>query len=154
MLTEDGVEDVRDPVGLCGISKRYFDTLFETRTGRYKRVLNLIHPIISAADNEILTAPILKEELFQDLTQMHPDKSPGPDGFNPDFCQNFWAVCGEDIFFKAKVGLDRGFFPDTLNDTYICLVPKCANPNSMKDLRPFLYAMQPIKLFLKSLLID
>src|SRR4051812_7859825 len=41
------------------------------------------------------------------------------------------------IFFtEMQLWLDRGFFPSTLNDTNICLIPKCGNPNSMKDLRP------------------
>ncbi|CAK8579668.1 unnamed protein product [Lathyrus sativus] len=67
---------------------------------------------------------------------MHPDKSPGPDGFNPAFYQKFWHLCGDDIWVAAKNWLDRGFFPDSLNETNICLIPKCTNPHTMKDLRP------------------
>lgn len=32
MLTEDGIEEIRDPEGLCGITKHYFDIFFEVRT--------------------------------------------------------------------------------------------------------------------------
>ncbi|XP_058733184.1 uncharacterized protein LOC131604782 [Vicia villosa] len=85
VLTEDGGDEIRDQEGICGIAKRYFDSLFEARAGSYEMMLNLIQPVISDNDNEILTAPILKEELYQALIQMHPDKSPGPDGFNPAF---------------------------------------------------------------------
>ncbi|KAK2383934.1 hypothetical protein QL285_071338 [Trifolium repens] len=67
---------------------------------------------------------------------MHPDKAPGPDGFNPAFYQHFWSVCGDDIFEAAREWLDRGYFPSNLNDTNICLIPKCDNPTSMKELRP------------------
>ncbi|GAU49866.1 hypothetical protein TSUD_366220 [Trifolium subterraneum] len=36
----------------------------------------------------------------------------------------------------ASTWLERGYFPTSLNDTNICLIPKCDNPTSMKDLRP------------------
>jgi hypothetical protein len=67
---------------------------------------------------------------------MHPDKSPGPDGFNPAFFQQFWDLCGDDIFVAAKDWLDRGYFPSSLNETNICLIPKRDNPSSMGDYRP------------------
>ena len=30
--------------------------------------------------------------------QMHLDKSPGPDGFNPAFYQRFWDLVGDDVY--------------------------------------------------------
>jgi len=41
-----------------------------------------------------------------------------------------------EIFEAAKCWLDRGYFPTTLNDTNICLIPKCDNHVSMTDMRP------------------
>jgi hypothetical protein len=79
---------------------------------------------------------------------MHPDKSPRPDGFNPAFYQSFWNLCGDDVFAAVKEWLDRGYFPSTLNETNICLIPKCDSPNSMRDFQPIslcnvLYKMVP-----------
>jgi hypothetical protein len=99
-------------------------------------VLSIVQPKVSAEDNECLTATISKEEIYTALMQMHPDKSPGPDGFNPAFYQHFWHVCGDDIFSAVKTWLDRGFFPTSLNETNICLIPKCERPSTMKDLLP------------------
>ena len=98
MLKKEDDEEIRDQEGMCGIAKRYFDKLFEARIGTYEPVFHLIHHVITVEDNDFLTAPILKEELFEPLSQMHPDKSPGPHGFNPAFYQKFWSTCGEDIF--------------------------------------------------------
>lgn len=60
----------------------------------------------------------------------------GPDSFNPNFYQNFWGMCGDDIFEAVSRWLGRGFFPHALNDTNICLIPKCENPQNMKEVKP------------------
>jgi hypothetical protein len=90
---------------------------------------------VTAADNVSLEAPFTKEEVRVALFQMHPDKSPGPDGFNPAFYQSFWDICGDDVFSAVQDWLGRGYFPSSLNETNICLIPKCDSPSSMKDFR-------------------
>jgi hypothetical protein len=108
---------------LCEVAKRYFDSLFKSVEGNHDLVLSIINQKVTEADNEMLTAPITKEEIYTALMQMHPDKSPGPDGFNPAFYQQFWHVCGDDIFVAVRTWLDRGYFPTSLNETNICLIP-------------------------------
>ncbi|GAU42304.1 hypothetical protein TSUD_136900 [Trifolium subterraneum] len=44
-----------------------------------------------------LEAHITKEEINIALSQMHSDKSPGPDGFNSAFFQKFWNLCGDEV---------------------------------------------------------
>ncbi|GAU16656.1 hypothetical protein TSUD_326060 [Trifolium subterraneum] len=121
---------------LCEVAKSYFDTLFKPRVGDHDPVLNLVQPRVTNDDNFFLNAPITKVEIQQALFQMHPDKSPGLDGFNPAFYQRFWEQCSDDIFSAASTWLERGYFPTSLNETNICLILKCDNPTSMKDLRP------------------
>ncbi|KAK2365796.1 hypothetical protein QL285_079253 [Trifolium repens] len=135
LLNEDNVI-VRKHADLCEVAHRYFDNLFKANHGAHDPVLQLITPKITDEDNIALTAPITKEELKCSLFEMHPDKSPGPDGFNPAFFQRFWNLCGDDVFVAAKCWLERGYFPSALNETNICLIPKCDDPVSMKDLRP------------------
>lgn len=69
------------------------------------------------------------------MFHMHPNKSPGPDGFNLAVCQHFCDMRGDDIYSAVNNWLERGFFPSTLNETNICLIPKCEIPNNIKDLR-------------------
>ncbi|CAK8568525.1 unnamed protein product [Lathyrus sativus] len=97
LLIDDNDNEVREHNGMCNIAKDYFDNLFLAGQGVYEPVLELIQPTISADDNSKLLSPISKEELFNALSTMHPDKSPGPDGFNPAFYQKFWHLCGDDI---------------------------------------------------------
>lgn len=42
----------------------------------------------------------------------------------------------DDIFHKGIYWLQRGTFPDGLNDSNICLMPKCSDPSTMRDLHP------------------
>ncbi|GAU33827.1 hypothetical protein TSUD_221650 [Trifolium subterraneum] len=135
LIADNGTE-AHTQEELCEVAKSYFDTLFKPRDGDHDPVLNLIQPRVTDDDNFILTVPITKVEIQQALFQMHPDKSPGPDGFNPTFYQRFWEQCSDDIFSAASTWLERGYFPTSLNETNICLIPKCDNPTSMKDLRP------------------
>lgn len=67
---------------------------------------------------------------------MHPDKALGPDGFNPAVYQHIWNLCGPDIFHTAYKWLEQGMFPTSLTDTNVVLIPKCDNPEDMRDLHP------------------
>lgn len=73
-------------------------------------VISLIETSISIADNDKLVAPVTKEELHEALIHMHPNKSPGSDGFNLTFYQKFWNMCDEDIFVVVTHKMDKGFF--------------------------------------------
>ncbi|XP_058762621.1 uncharacterized protein LOC131636008 [Vicia villosa] len=104
--------------------------------GVYEPVLRFVNYITDNNDNHQLLQPLTREELRTALFAMHPDKSSGPDGFNPAFFQNFWEGCGNDIFEAASAWIEHGFFPPSINDTNICLIPKGVNFKSMKDFRP------------------
>jgi hypothetical protein len=116
-VNEEG--EVSTQQGLCELVQKYFDELFKPSNGTHEPMLRLIRNKISPDDNERLMAPITREELKDALFHMHPDKAPGPDGFNPTFFQHFWSMCGDDIFTAVTLWLDRGYFPTSLNDTNI-----------------------------------
>ncbi|XP_019198180.1 PREDICTED: uncharacterized protein LOC109192007 [Ipomoea nil] len=76
------------------------------------------------------------EEVRVAVFQMHPDKSPGPDGFGPGFFQYFWDIVGGEVTAFCRCFLDSAKLPGGANDTLVVLIPKKARPESMKDLRP------------------
>ena len=55
---------------------------------------------------------------------MHPDKTSGPDGFNPAFFQHFWELLGKEVFKYCQQWLIEGKFPNNVNDTTLVLIPK------------------------------
>jgi hypothetical protein len=135
-LVNDVNVEVHTQPEICEVALKYCDQLFKANTSSHEPILSLVESKVTQEENDKLVAPITKEEIRDALFDMHPDKAPGPDGFNPAFYQHFWELCGDDIFEATKEWLERGYFPSSLNDTNICLIPKCESPNSMKDLRP------------------
>ncbi|XP_073041827.1 uncharacterized protein [Primulina eburnea] len=121
---------------ICGVVQNYFHSLFASSTGTYDPVINSVNRCISEEENNMTTAPFTEDEFRKACFQMHPDKSPGPDGFNPTFFQKFWQVIGPDIVFASCQWLENMAFPSSLNDTNVVLIPKDDQPESMKDFRP------------------
>ncbi|GAU39014.1 hypothetical protein TSUD_378900 [Trifolium subterraneum] len=108
-LKNDENEVITGQQNLCEVARRYFQELFKPKGGAQEPVLSLITPRVSEEDNERLSAPISKEELRLALFQMHPDKSPGPDGFNPTFFQKIYEeASGQEInLSKSEVFFSR-----------------------------------------------
>ncbi|XP_057791345.1 uncharacterized protein LOC131008488 [Salvia miltiorrhiza] len=127
-----GEEEVRTT------TRSYFESLFDASSSHvnYHQVLSRLQPSIDEAMNESLTRPFQAEEFKNAVFQMHPDKAPGPDGFNPKFYQKFWSIIGDDVVDCCSAWLNRGSFPPNLNHTMISLIPKVDSPTTMKDLRP------------------
>ena len=87
-----------DDYSICRLAKEYFENLFNASDGYCDPVLNVVQTRITNDDNEALLAPFSIDEFKAAIVQMHPDKSSGPDGFNPAFYQKFWPLIGKDIF--------------------------------------------------------
>jgi hypothetical protein len=69
------------------------------------------------------------EEVDAALSQMHPFKSPGPDGFSACFYQRSWATLWVDVGKAVLDFLNFGVFDSSLNITHIVLIPKIKNPS-------------------------
>jgi hypothetical protein len=95
------------------------------------------------------------DEIGDALFQIGPLKAPRPDGFPGRFFQRDWALPKEDIVPAVQKNFETGNMPEGVNDTCIVLIPKTADPESMKDFRPIslVYAMSSIKPCLSALLI-
>ena len=67
---------------------------------------------------------------------MGPTKSPGLDGMNALFYQNFWHIVGDDVTNAVLHFLNSGIMDPEINYTYIVLIPKLKSPEKMSDYRP------------------
>ena len=77
-----------DPRSVEGIILRYFASIFKSnQPSNFEASLSDIHPRVTPAMNASLTAKFRVEEIWNALHQMHPTKSPDPDGMSPIFYQ-------------------------------------------------------------------
>uniref|UniRef100_A0A803QN42 Putative plant transposon protein domain-containing protein n=1 Tax=Cannabis sativa TaxID=3483 RepID=A0A803QN42_CANSA len=67
---------------------------------------------------------------------MHPDKSPGPGGMSPAFCQKCWTIVGSNVVSMVQRFFSTGDFEDKCNEANMVLIPKKKQPDCMADLRP------------------
>uniref|UniRef100_A0A803NLH2 Reverse transcriptase n=1 Tax=Cannabis sativa TaxID=3483 RepID=A0A803NLH2_CANSA len=122
--------------GLDRIMVEYFNDLFTTSGTASIDVISCIQPSITALQNIELLRPVSEEEVKSALFQMHPDKSPGPDGLTLGFFQKCWNVVKNDIVRLVQDFFLTGSLPTSLNHTNIILIHKKKQPTAMGDLRP------------------
>lgn len=73
------------------------------------------------------------------------------DLINPTFFHKFWDLIGETFSQDRMQWISQTSFLPNLNNTIITLIPKCGNPNFMKDLRPISFCNVLYKIVAKVL---
>ena len=127
----EGCEEVE------GIILTYFKEIYSSNFPvDFKTSLGAVDKKVSNEMNEDLLMEFRAEEVWRALKQMHPTKSPGPDGMSPIFYQRYWDIVGPHVVNYVLNTLRTGIMPNGLNDTYICLIPKGNCPQMITEFRP------------------
>lgn len=79
------------------------------------------------------------------------DKAPGPDGFNGMFLKKCWPVIKEDFYTLCQHFYDESIDLESINNSFITLVPKNNNPEGVNEYRPISVLNCSIKLITKLL---
>ena len=95
--------------------------------------MDLVDKVVHPDMNHTLLQPYTPEEVRKALLNMHPSKSPEPDGMSPFFFQKFWHVVGNDVTSTVLSVLHSGHFLHKMNYTYIFLIPKLNEPKNVSD---------------------
>lgn len=74
------------------------------------------------------------------MFNINKDKSPGLDGFNGYFFRTCWNIVGQEITDAILEFFDLGQLLKRMNATYLALIPKCSNPESVRDYRHISYS--------------
>jgi hypothetical protein len=93
-------------------------------------------PTISAQQASQLDLPIQNEEIIQVINQMGPLKAPGLDGISAAFFQKYWSTVQDDIIHMVRAFFISGFMLQSLNHTFITLIPKIPTPEKVSQFRP------------------
>jgi len=115
----------------------YYERLFATQS--LGNVEECISPTATQVTNEMnswLPHNFLGEEVQRALFQMHPLKSPGPDGYHAVFYQKNWRTVGRDVCKAVLFYLNGGQLDAGLTTTNIVIIPKVNSPSKLTDYRP------------------
>jgi hypothetical protein len=115
----------------------YFQQLYSSEgVSGIEECTNLVTSGVSSDMNAMLSAVFTPEEVDQALAQMHPLKSPGLDGFGASFYQKHWQIVGDEVRKVVLDFLNLGVFDQSINSTYIALIPKLTTASCVSEFRP------------------
>lgn len=66
---------------------------------------------------------------------MHPTKAQGPDGYRAKIFQSQWGLIGKSISNMILGYLNQGISISYVHETFITLIPKVKNLETMTDFR-------------------
>jgi hypothetical protein len=102
--------------------------------------------LIQSVDNlNELVQAILKEEIDSIVKNLPSEKSLGPDGFNTDFMKKILGVIANGFYEMCYAFYNESIYLQSLNDSYITLLPKVDNPTRVGDYRPISLLNSSIK---------
>lgn len=125
----------RDNIANC--RNIYFENLLITSapTLNYD-IINLVPPMISHAENDLLISCPSVCEIHDALFNMQPNASPGLNGFPACFFQKNCPIVSKDIVNTVQAFFKSGHMLTQLNQTFITLIPKVLHPDNPGDYRP------------------
>jgi len=98
-----------------------------------------------------LVLPFEHEEIDSVVKRMPIDKALGPDGFNGMFMKRCWQIIKQDFYSLCNEFYNGTVNLQCINNSYITLVPKTSNPETVNDFRPISLLNISLKLLTKIL---
>ena len=93
-------------------------------------------PRLSEEDMTKLSSTFTGRDIKMAMFGINAFKAPGPDGYLALFFQKQWDLTGNQVIQLALNILDGREFPEGLNETFLVLIPKIENAQSVTQLRP------------------
>jgi hypothetical protein len=100
---------------------------------------------------EFLCLPFSSKEIYDIILDLPTDKAPGPDGFNNLFFKKSCHIIRGDMYKLCQDFFHHQADLKSINHSFITLVPKKDNPESVNDFRPISLLNSSIKLISKLL---
>jgi hypothetical protein len=111
-----------------------------------------LHSLLdSSVDLSTLSDHFSRLEIDKVVKALPSDKSPGPDGFNTDFVKKCWHIISEDFYTLCSAFYSGNICLQSINGSYITLVPKKDDVVKVGDYRPISLLNCSIKIITKML---
>jgi hypothetical protein len=131
---------------------------FKDRMGKFdspQLLYNVQQLYGGGMDNETkesLECPFTEEEEVDEVVKDLPnDKSPGPDGFNNEILKSFWTIIADDIKSMIRDFFEEKINHESINSSFITLIPNTDNPSNASDFRPISLLNTVLKILTKLL---
>jgi hypothetical protein len=122
---------------LKSLAANFYTSLFTAQDHTDPEVITRYVPQkVTSEMNARLCAPFTDLEIESALFMMHPNKSPGPDGFTAGFYIKHWDLLKNDICAGIRKFLEGGEMPEIVNSTVLVLIPKIKQPQDLTQYRP------------------
>jgi len=126
----EGLEPVRHAIFT------HFAQHFKSQNVVRPSVSNLQSRSLSMIDGGRLIKPFSMDEFKEAMWGCDSFKIPGPDGVNFGFIKEFWIELKDDIMRFVAEFHRNGKLAKGINTTFIVLIPKVDNPQSLNEFRP------------------
>lgn len=122
--------------GIADIATSYFKLLLGSNhlVDDFDSTMDL--PKLSEVQQAFLSTDFHDAEILHTFKSMGKRRSPGPDGFTPEFFIAAWSIVGSDVTKCIKYFFDSLHLPRIINSVALTLVPKCDNPSRIEEFRP------------------
>jgi hypothetical protein len=126
----EGVDNVRAAV------LAHFSSHFQSTRGQRPSMDGMHFRMLPGREGTALIRPFSIEEVKAAVWDCDSYKSPGPDGIPFGFIKDFWDMLKDDVM-RFMVEFHRnGKLTKGINSTFIALIPKVDNPQSLNEFRP------------------
>jgi hypothetical protein len=109
---------------------------------------NLIEPVPGL---DVLIAPFSHDEVDLIIKRMPSDKAPGLDSFNGLFMKKCWHIVQDNFYALCEDFYHGTTNLECINSSFITLVPKVSNPETVNDFRPISLLNTSLKILTKIL---
>jgi hypothetical protein len=148
-LNEQGLW-VQDHEGKAGLLWNSFRKRMGVTTSPVM-IFDLQSLITAAPGLDELVLPFEHEEIDSVVKHMPIDNAPGPDSVNGMFMKRCWQIIKQDFYSLCDEFYNGTVNLECINSSYITLVPKTSNPETVNDFRPISLLNISLKLFTKIL---
>jgi hypothetical protein len=111
-------------------------------------LFNLEELLIQHENLDDLDLNFSKEEIDKVMKDL-PNESPGPDGFNNEFIKKCWPFIASDFYDLCQTFCDGNICTESINTSFITLIPKIDNPSRINDYRSISLLNGSLKLITK-----
>lgn len=127
----------RNPGELKNHISEFYYSLYDSVDPRnFQTVINVCPSIVGSDMNLPFIAPVTLEEVKNAFFQMGTSKAPSPDVFHGHFYHHHWELLQQDLWTMVRNFFATGTLYPALTRTFISLILKVSNPESISQFRP------------------